>query len=601
MAYSGPILTFQVSSNSLINSVVGGLVNNAAGAAVNVALSTELGQQVTSFLGLGVAEAPQNIISTILSPGLISTGSQTLTDALTGSILKSQALGPAGPLVAGLATQVVGGLANQLIGNLLPTSAPNPTKYFPGMGDEEDANYGGTEGPSGAIRGGVYTSGLTGGDVVFSIKPAQNTASAQAQGEVTGDSPGGVAEAMGFNTQFSTDISGFNIDSGQYLSDSMSIAFNSPGSFPNLASSTALAPALNSATTTFPISASLSTNAGPRTTRMALMMSGSPQGPGRVSTSASSSGYSPLATTIGERTIETFLSGTPSSESPASFASVFTDPSSPGSLALAGQFLEGEALSEGAIAIGAAAGAAFTRDLEAAEAQKKALEGWKFTTTPGDISWETAAKVDRAAIFGTNKPPVISGSRGMRDLSLSNALIEGFTFGKSVESKIASLESLLDYTLTNTYVKVPVYWVTASDKKYGDGNGDGGYFVIKQVKVKEELRDLSGKTTRAIVDVSFAQVPAYQVDDGRDLASKQVAGGKSILGAVSDQVDKFQKEQVARAQAQAAANPATLAEQARQAAANAEAEARRARELADRARRLAGGTPSTSTPASPTP
>lgn len=583
MAYSGPIPTFQVSSNSIVNNIVGGLVNNAAGAAVNIALSSSLGQQVTNFLGLGTAEAPGNVVSTILSPGLLSTGSQVLTDALTGSILNSQALGPAGPLVAGLATSVVQGLTNQLIQGLAPPPpAEAGNKYFPGLGDEEQANYGES----------AYSLGEVGSDVVFSIKPAQNTASAQAQDEVTGNASGGVIPEMAFNMKLSTEISGFNIEAGKYLSNGMDVAFTVPyGSVGSGLSSSFLSPSQNALSGFTYLGTQGQTTSSVSAKRLGSAVSSRAfaQESGRVTATASSSGYSSAATAIGEQTINSFLPGT-STATAAATAPVNTDPSSPENLAVAGDYLdflnEEDDLTNFDEFFGEDPG------VEEAEAQK-ALEGWKFTTTPGDISWETAAKVERANIFGTNKPPVISGSRGMRDLSLSNAMIEGFSLGKSVESKIAKLESLLDYSLTNTYVKVPVYWVTASDKKYGDGNGEGGYFVIKQIKVKEELRDLSGKSTRAVVDVSFSQVPSYQVDDGRDLASKQVAGQKSILGAVADQVDKNIKEQAEKAKALAAANPAALAQQAKQAVAEAEAALKRAQALAEKARQAAGSAPAT--------
>jgi hypothetical protein len=125
----------------------------------------------------------------------------------------------------------------------------------------------------------------------------------------------------------------------------------------------------------------------------------------------------------------------------------------------------------------------------------------------------------------------------MRELSMSNALVEGFTRGKTIEGKISDLETLLNFSLDtkNGYVKVPVYWIYANNKRYGDV--DGGCFVIKEMKVKEEMRDLTGLATRAKVDISFSQVPPYQVDDGRDLASKTVSGTTSSLGAVAKVVE----------------------------------------------------------------
>ena len=122
----------------------------------------------------------------------------------------------------------------------------------------------------------------------------------------------------------------------------------------------------------------------------------------------------------------------------------------------------------------------------------------------------------------------------MRELTLSNALTEGFSRVKTVEAKVAKLESLMNFTLDTIggYVKVPVYFVTANDKKYGFGvdGKDGGYFVIKSINVKEEMRDLKGDSTRSMVDVSFTQVPPYQIESGRDIASKAVRGQDSLLG-----------------------------------------------------------------------
>jgi hypothetical protein len=128
----------------------------------------------------------------------------------------------------------------------------------------------------------------------------------------------------------------------------------------------------------------------------------------------------------------------------------------------------------------------------------------------------------------------------MRDLTMSNALVEGFVRNVAVEQKIAILEDLLNYTLNTKagYVNTPVYEVTANNKKYGNGNGggDGGKFVIKDVKTKEMMRDLSGNATRAMVDITFTQVPAYQVDGGRDQATAPTgnAGKASLLQAITN-------------------------------------------------------------------
>jgi hypothetical protein len=152
-------------------------------------------------------------------------------------------------------------------------------------------------------------------------------------------------------------------------------------------------------------------------------------------------------------------------------------------------------------------------------------QGWTFITAPEDVSWDVANQAQRIDIFGTNNPPVVAGSRGMRDLNLGNALVEGFVRNVTVEGKVAALEGLMQYGLNETdgYVKVPVYQVWANQKAYGNG-----YFIIKDVKIKETMRDLKGDATRAFVDVSFMEVPAYQVDSGRDLASQPAAAAKAM-------------------------------------------------------------------------
>jgi len=167
-----------------------------------------------------------------------------------------------------------------------------------------------------------------------------------------------------------------------------------------------------------------------------------------------------------------------------------------------------------------------------ANASAPTTQPWNFTVSPEDISWSINSEVDRIKIFGTNSPPVTSGTRGMRDLSLTNCLLEGFSRGAQVEDQVIALESLLNYSLNTDkgFINIPVYQLRANNKAYGDANGsDGGFYVIKDIKVKESMRDLSGYSTRVNVDVSFTQVPQYQVDSGRDQASQAVTGAKAAL------------------------------------------------------------------------
>lgn len=509
MAFSGLIPTFEVSSNSLVNNLVDGIVGNALGGIVNVALNSESGQQLAQTFG-EIAPSPQNLVSAIVTPGLVSTGSEAITQILTDSLVKSQALGPAGNLVADLAGQALGNLSQDLLGSLLPALNNVPTKYFPGAGDEEDANYGGS----------VYTPGPVGPDIVFTIKSAQNSASAEVQNQISGGGAG-VASVFGL--------------SGNILSGAFSGGFFSNAVPPEILSG-AVGSLTEGGTANFTNGALLPPSWFPSDV-------GSSYGavPGLINAEGfiipyewPSSEDKSLISVASELKLEM---GTQSFFNTAALGlqsyTNLTDLSS------------------------------IPFSLPPGNYQTPPEEGgWRFTTAPSDISWESTATVDRVKIFGTNQAPVISGSRGMRELSMSNALIEGFSMNKSVEKKIAKLESLLNFSLTSSYVKVPVYWVTAADKRYGFENGDGGYFVIKQIKVKEELRDLSGNTTRAKVDISFSQVPPYQVDDGRDLASQTVAGTEGSLGQVARQVAADQKkiEERARqlvAQGQTANAPST--------------------------------------------
>jgi hypothetical protein len=184
--------------------------------------------------------------------------------------------------------------------------------------------------------------------------------------------------------------------------------------------------------------------------------------------------------------------------------------------------------------------------------------GWTFITAPEDISWDISNNSQRIDIFGTNNPPVVAGSRGMRDLTLSNSLVEGFVRNVQVEGKVAALESLMDYSLnpSDGFVSVPVYQVWANKKSYG---GPEAYYIIKDVKVKEAMRDLTGYATRAYVDISLMQVPKYQVNSGRDQASSTTAGARSTV--LISQAEFRSQQTASQTAAQAAAGQVDGAKQ----------------------------------------
>jgi len=163
---------------------------------------------------------------------------------------------------------------------------------------------------------------------------------------------------------------------------------------------------------------------------------------------------------------------------------------------------------------------------------------WTFICAPEDITWDLANAANRVDMFGTNNPPVVAGTKGMRNLNINNAVVEGFTRGVTVEYKIEALENLLNYSLnaSDGFVSIPVYQFWANKKQYGGTSPqEGGYFIIKDVKVSEKMRDLKGYTTRATVDISLMQVPKYQVNSGRDQASKTTGGVASRYISQQDQ------------------------------------------------------------------
>lgn len=183
-------------------------------------------------------------------------------------------------------------------------------------------------------------------------------------------------------------------------------------------------------------------------------------------------------------------------------------------------------------------------------------EAWTFICAPEEISWTNSNAVNRVEMFGTNNPPAVSGTRGLREFSLSNALVEGFTRNKKVEAKVSALEDLLKYksSVSGGFVNVPVYQVWANQKGYGQQ----AYFLLKSVQVKEKMRDLAGDTTRAYVDVSFIEVPAFQVDSGVDQAPfSQQAANSSLakVSAATAEANKFTAQVTAQTKAKTPPKP----------------------------------------------
>jgi hypothetical protein len=176
----------------------------------------------------------------------------------------------------------------------------------------------------------------------------------------------------------------------------------------------------------------------------------------------------------------------------------------------------------------------FGGDVLATPAGSGSSEAWVFITAPGTVSYSQQAEVTRLDIFGTNAPPVVVGAKGMRDLTLSDALMEGFTLGRSVQPHIDKLEQLMDVSINTDqgFVNVPVYNVFAGPS---GGGKNYGYFVIEQVEIEEQMRDLKGNATRAMVGVSLKQVPKYQVGTGIDQAGASTGGAALDPARFTDQ------------------------------------------------------------------
>jgi hypothetical protein len=446
---SGPLnlvgINPQLTSNIVTTSVSSGVVQSAnqlfrgvgnqslaqAGTAVlgnvvNVGINSILGTKVAGSSGLSLTTGA-NVLASTITPFVTSGLAQGLNQSIQNSL---RSAGPLGSVLSqigtGLVSQGINGLTNLITGAATPGSGAGgsqASKFFPGAGDEPDANYNG---------GNSYTLGSNGPDVVIVIRPANAGPLASAAAE----------------------------------------AINSPA-----------------VSTSMPLDQNLDPVVG----------------------------RDPALGPLKREAIEGAL--------PNSFRIDVLPYTANNPSALAG---------------------GVTSEVSGAAASDAT---WTFICAPEEISWTTSNAVNRVDIFGTNNPPAISGTKGLREFNMNNALVEGFTRNKKVEAKVAALEDLLKYksSLAGGFVNVPVYQVWAEQKGYGQR----AYFLIKSVQVKETMRDLSGDTTRATVDISFVEVPAYQVDSGIDQAPFGQQGSNSNLSKIS--LINAQRNLVAT-QAQAKAN-----------------------------------------------
>lgn len=165
---------------------------------------------------------------------------------------------------------------------------------------------------------------------------------------------------------------------------------------------------------------------------------------------------------------------------------------------------------------------------------------WYFITSPQSVSWQKESNSTEIDTYGTNNPYLQYGTTKLRKLSLSDALVEGFSDAKAVEDNIVQLEACMRMVLDeeNGYTSPYCWKAFAGDKCYGT-------FLITGISVTESMRDMSGKATRATVDVELQEVPSYQVSSGTDITAQAIQGSadKQYAKEIEAQQSKTKKAQ----------------------------------------------------------
>ena len=170
---------------------------------------------------------------------------------------------------------------------------------------------------------------------------------------------------------------------------------------------------------------------------------------------------------------------------------------------------------------------------------------WYFITAPQQVSWSKDSRMTVIEPYGTNNPYVHYGTTKLRTLNLNDVMVEGFSDGKSVENNVIQLEACMRMVLdTDDGYASPYVWrVYAGGKSYGT-------YLITNVNVNEEIRDLQGRASRAKVDISFQEVSPYQVSSGIDITAEALTG--SFDPEVEKQVQENANKDEAKDQDKAA-------------------------------------------------
>lgn len=144
---------------------------------------------------------------------------------------------------------------------------------------------------------------------------------------------------------------------------------------------------------------------------------------------------------------------------------------------------------------------------------------WYFITPPQSVSWAKEGEATEISTYGSNSPYLQYATTSLRKLTLSDALIEGFSDAKAVEDNVRALENCMRMMIDEgTGYASPFCWTAyAAGKSYGT-------YLITSVNVTEKMRDMGGKATRAKVDIEMIEVPSYQVSTGTDITAQVIQG-----------------------------------------------------------------------------
>lgn len=156
---------------------------------------------------------------------------------------------------------------------------------------------------------------------------------------------------------------------------------------------------------------------------------------------------------------------------------------------------------------------------------------WYFITAPQSVSWSKDSRMTVIEPYGTNNPYVNYGTTKLRSLNLNDVMVEGFSDGKVIEENIINLEACMRMVLDSDdgYASPYVWYVYAGGKTYGA-------YLITNVNVTEQIRDLQGLASRAKVDISLQEVSPYQISSGIDITAE------SLSGDFNEKVKEYQEQ-----------------------------------------------------------